>query len=441
LNQTVAAGGTSEATVVLYSFDYGGQATITASTIDPDGNLIDSTIVLPLDSDRDLLPDDWEITHSTAGFSPYNTHSFTAALDDGQEDIDRSVNNAFVGDGLTNFREYRGIILDDTSGAFVAHLRLDPWLKDLFVRGDGFANSLPVSTAPDVLDFSVDYATVFGLSAGTPNAFEEAGIVVHDVTGRLSFVGPTEPPHIDILVVTNNTTETTTIDGYANGWTNHLGSRYWTWDTKGVSYIGIFDTYNLNTATGAQGTYLYHLNLMHYFHNRPYRDDITAPPLNSAYVGKLDPVDMVEDYRNENGIGPESFRGRSEDRWIENDILDGDYMMTDWKTVVPAGAESYMAGHEFSTFDTDGDGWVENPTVIDPVAAGLISGGTPDSGEYPEPQVQLHTAIHEMGHGVGIVDHTTDPICLMYENSINWNRAGHFSDYAQSQIMIHNKTE
>jgi Leucine-rich repeat (LRR) protein len=436
LTETVAAGGNTEAPVDLYSFDYGGQATITATTVAPDNSVVQDTITLPLDSDNDLLPDIWE--NSMAGFNPYDTHSFGATLDDGQEDIDTSINNQYDGDGLTNFREFRGIILDNLDGLIVEkHVRLDPFSKDLFVRGDGFANSInPPSNPTDVLDFSV---VVPGGSA-----FENAGIVVHDVTQRLSFNGLGEPPNIDILVVTNDTENTPTIAGYANGWTNHLGARYWTWDTKGASYIGDFQFYQLNSATGAQGTYLYHKNLMHYIYNRPYWNepdpapqDPNVGPLNPDYLNLLDPLDLVEDYNQENGIGPEVIKGKSEDRFIVNEVLDGDHMQTDWKTHIAQGAESYMAGYQFSCFDADGDHLVENPVWGDPL--GLTSGKDP--GEYEADQLQLHTAIHEMGHAVGIAEHTTDALCAMFQDSQNWDRAGYFCDFAKSQIMIHNKTE
>jgi hypothetical protein len=422
LNQTVAAGPVpEEASVPLYTFDYGGQATIIVTTVLPDNSIVQGTITLPLDADKDLLPDVWE--KNISGFNENNANSFSATIDDGQEDIDTSASNTYIGDGLTNFLEYRGIILDDLNGDLEKHMRLDPWSKDLFVRGDNFKNSTPANTAPDVLGFSV------AVPGGS--AFENAGIVVHDVTGRLSFNGPGEPPNIDILVVTNNTTETTTIAGYANGWTNHLGSRYWTWDTKGASYIGNFQFYQLNSATTEQGTYLYHLNLMHYFYNRPYWNNPDA--LNEPeYEDLLDPLNLVEDYRQENGIGPERFKGKTEDRYGDEGNLNGDHMKTDWKTHIAPGAESYMAGYDFSCFDADGDGLIENPVVVD--AKTILK-------EYSAEEVQLHTAIHEMGHAVGIVEHTTDPLCVMYEASQNWDRAGHFCDYAASQIMIHNKTE
>jgi hypothetical protein len=290
------------------------------------------------------------------------------------------------------------------------------------VRGVDYANSCPPSTAPDVLNFSVNVAG--------GSAFEEAGIDVHDVTRMPSFSGTIEPPHIDILVVTNNTTDTTTLEGYADGYQNHLGTRYWTWDTKGASFIGTPTIYNFNTVTEKQGTYTYHLNLMHYFYNRPFWD----APLNTAYIGLLDPVALVEDYRQENGSGPESFRGRTEDRRIENGVLDGDQMQSDWKSV-SWGSQSYRSGYNFGVFDTNGNGLVENPTVDDPTTISTTT------TEYTPFLVQLSTIIHEMGHGVGIAGHTSDPTCIMYENSINWDRAGHFSNAAQALIMIHNATE
>jgi hypothetical protein len=56
--------------------------------------------------------------------------------------------------------------------------------------------------------------------------------------------------------------------------------------------------------------------------------------------------------------------------------------------------------------------------------------------------VQLHTVLHEMGHAVGgDRNHTSDAACLMFDRSPDWNRAHHFSDFARSQIQIHNKTE
>jgi hypothetical protein len=183
--------------------------------------------------------------------------------------------------------------------------------------------------------------------------------------------------------------------------------------------------------------------LMHYFYNRPYLEDTNnASMCNQGYTDKLDPLYNVEDYYKENGINPPDSRGKNkEDRCSENGLLDGDRMDPDWK--LPAniyGSEEYQTGKKYSSFDADGDGRVENPVVDD---AAVLNKGALDSGyEYTAAQVQLHTILHEMGHAVGMDEqHTSDPLDLMYEESINWSRAGHFSPYSQSQILIHNKTE
>jgi hypothetical protein len=266
-----------------------------------------------------------------------------------------------------------------------------------------------------------------------------------------------EPPHIDILVVTNKT-ETRpgpnklidTLLGVENGFINHPSSlipRYWTWDLKGASYIGNAAYYAIfhDAATGVtkRGTETYHLTLMHYFYNRPYLNDVSAqwkassnPCYSPNYLDRLDPLDKVEDYYKENGTNPPDSKGKNkENRCITtNTVLDGDRMVPTWKTVT-WGTPAYKAGRHLSTFDADANGMVENPIADDPA-------DIDPAFEYTARQVQLHTVIHEMGHAVGMDEqHTTDPDCLMYEESINWSRAGNFSAFAQSQILIHNKTD
>jgi hypothetical protein len=231
-----------------------------------------------------------------------------------------------------------------------------------------------------------------------------------------------------------------------------LGTRYWTWDTKGASYTGTPDMYALNSATGDRGTFTYHLNLMHYFFNRPYLDEdisdpvhptdpgwLTSPCYSSVYLDRLEPLNLVEDYYKENGTNPPDKKGnKDEDRCIENDMLDGDRMAPNWKAN-PYGSQPYEVGFDLSVFDAEGDGRLENPIVTDST---VLDPAKLDSGEYSAEQVQLHTVLHEMGHAVGMDgQHTSDPACLMYEQSINWSRADHFSPAARSQIMIHNKTE
>jgi hypothetical protein len=413
--------------VPLYVFDFGGSITVRVNATCVDliniSHPVERTVALPFDGDGDLLPDSWETGPGGNGFDPQNSHTFDPNKLDSDMDLDQSYDNLHHGDGLTAFREFRGIILDDGT-----HERLNPKTKDLFVRGGGYNNSTnPVLGA---LSFNIDM--LLGEGSFT-NAFKEAGITVHDVTGLPSFSQAQEPPHIDILVVNNDTVNTTTIIGYANGFTNHLGSRYWTWDTKGASYYGNDTTYSYNSITNSVGgTYTYHLNLMHYFYNRPYWNETTTP-LNPGYASLLDPLDSVEDYRTENGIGPEVSKGKSEDRHRINGVLDGDLKKTDWQTT-SYGTGTYRAGYNFSTFDANGNERVELPVVSNALSIGE---------EYTRDEVQRHTIIHEMGHGVGIKnpEHTDDPTCVMYSNSNNWDRAGHFSADARAQIIIHNKSE
>ena len=431
----------------ISSFDFGGKVTIEVSTT-VDSMPVKATLTLPKDSDGDGLPDAYEsgswlpddLEWNLNGFNTYNAHTFSSTLLDSDVDMDPSSGNAVKGDGLTNFEEYRGVVFNkDTHD----HLRLHPKKKDLFVRGDGFKNSWECVCDPsqesncpaqpaycndaDVLDFTL---AAIGNEEFT-NAFENAGIEVHDVTGNRAFIGPSEPPNIDIAVVTNNTVSTSTIIASADGFINHTGARNWTWDEKGASYYGDSTYYSYDPyRSHIGGAFTYHLNLMHYFYNRPYMDD----SYNQNYSGLLDPLNLVEDYRNENGIGPEKFSGKTEDFLVDDNLLEGDRMMADWKTPQDSSNVSYKTGYAFSTFDSNGNGLVELPVLID--------SNTIDK-EYTTAVVQRHTVIHELGHAVGVKnpEHTDDPTCVMYQSSNNWDRAGKFSAAALSQIQIHNKTE
>lgn len=452
LTDSVQASGSQKASISLYSFDYGGHLTLKV-TATCQGMPLERTIDLPLDSDHDGLPDAWEKAH--AGFNAANPHTFSTAVLDGAMDVDKSLDNAYTGDGLTNFEEYRGIVFDPPNVA-TYHTRLNPLRKDLFIRGDNFSNSLIksfTSAAGSVLDFSVDYAAIYNQPAGTPGAFEEAGIDVHDVTGMASFSQTDEPPNIDILVVTN-VTERDPTDGWVhtllgmeNGFINHPSikkPRFWTWDLKGASYIGDAEDYAvLRTSTAfLQATETYHLCLMHYFFDRPYLEDTdNASQCNRGFASKLDALGNVEDYYLENGTNPPDRHGnQKEERCIIdalNPVLDGDRMDPDWNlSGIRYGVQEYQTGISYSVFDADADGRVENPIVSDPAD---LEPSRLDPGEYTLKQVQLHTILHEMGHAVGMDEqHTSDPDCLMYEQSINWDRAGHFSPAARSQILIHN---
>ena len=438
----------------LWAFDFGGQVTILISGPDGAGGTAEGSITLPLDADEDLLPDAWEKMHAGDGFDPYNPFSFSPDKDDGQADVDTSLENPYKGDGISNFMEYRGVVEDapyDNGGVIYSYVQLNPTLKDLFVRGDNFANSIPPPPA-EVLDwvlpFSVNYAEVY---AGHPalgdgqNAFEDAGITVHDVTGKPSFAGLEEPPNLDILVVTNMTKtgpDEGPDDGYIytllgkeNGLVNHPSQtliRYWSWDLKGASLIGDAELYAVlrdeNGVALKQATETYALCLQHYVYNKPYVDGISSCAGESAPNGSLNPLDDVEDYYIENGTGPDAKGKQNEDRCPNDGLLNGDRMNSDWASK-PLGAGEWQRGYDLSVFDTNNDGGIENPS------GNILTQYTPE-------QIQLHTVIHEMGHAVGCdKEHTSEPTCVMYDDSPDWDRAGHFSTHAREQIYIHNKTE
>jgi len=165
--------------------------------------------------------------------------------------------------------------------------------------------------------------------------------------------------------------------------------------------------------------------------------------LNTAYIGLLDPSSLVEDYRSDNGIGPERSNGVTEDRFRVNSLLDGDRKNNNWKTL-SYGSGAYRVGCHFSVFDANGNGKVENPKVTDALTQ-LGNGTTPPTNpvkEYTKEEVQTHTILHEIGHAVGMqAAHTSDTLDLMYKDSFNWDRAGKFGTLSRSQAFIHNKNE
>jgi len=479
----------------LYSFDYGGVATITASAT-VSGVQVQGRITLPIDSDNDNLPDAWEDMYSAPdpgnyvpGFNKLNPNTFSSNVNDGYADVDKSADNSRVGDGLNSFKEYRGIISDvvtlNTNGSiatvakFGRHERLDPRKKDIFVRGDGYKNSrecAPDNTNRGTVNYCSDtYMVPFivGKLSSEPsftNAFEEAGINVHDLTGMPTFSPPlgtalnsagaydeSSYPHIDILIVTNNITGTITPNGQFDGYIDKTANavRAWTWDDKGYSYYGNPKTYNYYQDPSApttikRGTFTYHLNLMHYFYDHPYREGLsdTTHDQNSNYNGWLDPLSSVEDTITEDGTLQQSNQSGSNEDKDKNIHLKGDFFKSDWKTAAASNYNStacsgktYCAGYQFSIFDADNNGKVELPILTDAQLADPIQRA--QVKQYSATEVQRHTIIHEMGHGAGVSnpEHPGDNTDVMYIPVIDWKRAGHFSLAARKQIQIHNKTD
>jgi hypothetical protein len=374
-------------TFELTSADCGGSATVHA-TATFDGNTAAGTFTLPKDTDKDTLPDAWEDVYG--GLDPTG-------------DDETRAGNPYVGDGLTNFEEYRGFMWKTlypssdpvyqtpvyVPGIDVEHFRTDPTgMKDLFVAFRNYHQD----NAAVMEDFAIG------------EAFMNAGVAVHALeAGLVETVGEN---HIDVAEVANNLV---TPYGGTDGHINKRGLRDWTWDTKGASGLGDADQYGLNTTT-------YEIPLGCYFTDKPYLDSST---LGDSTV--LDPIEGVED-GNDNGTD-DRIKGVYESTGIIDDaFLDGDLYVLGFKN----------DNQDHSTFNINSgsaaDAGVELPVVT---TVGQIT------LEYSKPHVLKHTITHELGHAVGI-PHTQISTCLMYEYSPDWSRDEMFSDAAISYIQIHN---
>ena len=457
LNKTATiSAGQDTVYVDVFSFDYGGSFTLMASTMVTGVNgdyEAKGKITLPLDADTDGVPDIVEKHYGFNENDPYSLDPGNAMLD-GDMDEDTLMYNAYPGDGLTNGQEWRGIIydLDGTE-----HERLNLNKKNLFVRGDYYKNSVCLTTGnPDVLDFTLVVSTPIVNDSDTGNAFENAGIDVHDVTTYEYFCQ--EPPNIDVLVVTNKALEYgvpfETLVGTKYGLIQHPSPNYprwWLWDLKGASFVGDRWTYAIDSNSGRQATETYHSSLMNYIYNRPYfnetNPDWYKSDKNYCFYNtadseiKLDPLDHVEDYIQENGSIVDREGGNTEDRCIQkNGQIDGDrFMDVVWKDRY-YGQRLFHVGYDFSVFDADADGYVELPQVdtINEVMA-LVQGEL-NPGEYYPLQVQTQTIMHEIGHALGVsVNHVADQTCVMYVPVLDWSHARHYCPEAIGQFFIHNQ--
>ena len=458
----------TEASVTLYAFDHGALGTITATTTDPLGNSVTGSHTVPLDSDQDGVPDTVESQFESAGLDPFNANSLDSALVDGEMDIDTSDHNTNDGDGISNRKEWRGVILEATTctpGIGESHARLSLTSKDVFVRGHNFKNSCGGSDIGGVaLDFSLAVngriSTATDMNGNPISAFEALGISLWDVTGMANFVNLAdpgalwEPPNLNVVVITYKTNTVQTLSSIGNGFIDHCGSSCWKWETKGDSFVGTPEHYQyFEDAAGnvKRGTFIYDANARHYFFNRPVQDDQAATPLNGLYVGRLDPFGFLENFLIENGsdtpdVSGNGRRAVTEDRFDVNDFVDGDRYRSDWKNTTYAGpvcsssnAFAYNCGYDFSVFDADGDGRVELPEWdgLTPLDAGSL-----DPGEYTMEDTQTHTILHELCHAMGCNEnHSTVEGDLQYMYSTTWDRAGTLSPQSASEIWVNNATE
>ena len=161
----------------------------------------------------------------------------------------------------------------------------------------------------------------------------------------------------------------------------------------------------------------------------------------------------VEDFIEENGIGPDRAKGGlTEDICLKgNGQVDGDKMNHPaWMSMFYPGSDRpYKAGFDFSVFDADGDGYVELPVVDTPEDVMALDPKRFDVGyEYTPLQVQTQTIIHiilvlfihEMGHALGVsADHVSDQDDVMYVPVLDWNHAWRAGPESIGQFHVHNQ--
>jgi hypothetical protein len=471
-----SGGGTYE--VYLHSWDYGGRTKILVT--DPvSGNYL-GQLWVPENSDKNGISSAWNPHGDLTGLDP-NADSDAIDFDN------PSAYTAPLGDDFTHFEEYRGIIYTPSVGAPRQHMRLNPFRKDLFVRGVGFNDQYEFAYGAafenagidvhDITEWGHDatedgsFFVYFGEGAITQITMDNSGQYKrvigtgtdwstawprHEWEFKLNGDGVWRPigywgdsgdelgldfeygqvgpgsysyrirkpvPHINVLIIRHDPTGVFgSPDGHIRfisasppSQQNPLGTRYWRWAAKGYAWCQT--TANQASMYGLAVTQ--QQALYNYFNDKPYVDGTTWG--NSWYPngdGKLNPLSVVEDQTDQldpidgvMGDGPDGD-------W------DGDRRITTFTT----------SNGDLSPFDIDRDGRVELPLVTDPTT--LTSGQ--DNYEYNLSRVLMHTITHEMAHALAGPSHTSDPTCVMYRYSSNWERHNHLCDYYKSLLRIHN---
>jgi hypothetical protein len=152
----------NRATSDLYCRDYGGRAVVDAAYLRSTSPqpLARSELRVPLDTDRDTLPDFYETAHrddpvratQVLDVRDVQTKAIpgVAARPAGQHDHETQnpasagvPANGVLGDGLTAFEEYRGFMHGDHANANHRHFRTSPHTKDVF----GFSNVQDINAA------------------------------------------------------------------------------------------------------------------------------------------------------------------------------------------------------------------------------------------------------------------------------------------------------
>jgi hypothetical protein len=151
-------------------------------------------------------------------------------------------------------------------------------------------------------------------------------------------------------------------------------------------------------------------------------------------VGDFQVVVGVRDLTSDNGIldPGESFVTETDGNGVATLRLRGD------------AYDRNSFARDMSPLDINGDGCVEAPLADDP---SLLARCDPHADSAPGEQATRRQVVrqlvtHEMGHMVGIGDHSNDPLnpdAMAAFNLIWGTRADIFAPGSASKIMIHNR--
>lgn len=465
---TVGRGADDKYICYLHSWDYGGRTKVLVT--DPvSGNYL-GQVWVPAGSDKNGIGSAWNIPGDPTTLDP-NADTDAILFDN------PGSYSAPSGDGFTNFEEYRGIVFRPTVGAPREHMRLNPFRKDLFVRGEGFIAEYPFGYGAAFGNAGID---VHDTTTWGHDATEDGSFFVYNRTGTISTISGNQvtgtgtqwstswPKHEWEFKLNGDSDENwTPIGGWSSDHGLYLDFAY-SGGTPGdysirkpVPHInvlvirldqdGLFGSTDghiqfvsasppsqqnpLGTRywrwatkgyawcqTTANQARMYGLAvalktpLYHYFHDTPYVDGTTWGSSWGGGDEKLDPLSMVEDQTDQ--LDP--IDGALGDG--PNGSWDGDYRL--------ASSDNWGTG-SLNPFDIDNNGWVELPLAIDP-------GAIDSDYQYDLGHVLLHTITHEMAHALAGPSHTNFPDDLMYRYSNNWGRQDHLSDYYKSLLRIHN---
>jgi protocatechuate 3,4-dioxygenase beta subunit len=440
-----AANGVYQARLAVW--DWGGNVLITV-TDNPAAPTIAASLALPVDRDRDGLPDAYE-RDAALNANPLGVNVLDSLKADANANGILDGDDRFALDGLTNFEKYRGVYLKapingSANAPMLNHVRLGAGMRNLFVRGQGFASdpAMPPGTCGvDLAGNPVQQDAAYLGAYPCPvfqvgDAFRSIGVQVWDVAASTndnpggsfsattvfpirSLADPTKPM-LDLATVVYDAQNCA--GGATCDHTSKLGVRQWQFPTMGFSTFGSATTY------GAARVFA--KSVKGYFTDRPYLHQENLPgtylPLaTTGGVPMLAPITLVCD----RGSG-------GSDNGIANS--------GECTTAGTLGGDVFVPGAfnaSVSAMDANNDGCVELPFVGDPTTLTPCNRAAA-SALAPQATIQQvvgSVATHELGHATGVNTHTTDSTDLMYQYTINWTRANHFSSTAAGLVQIHNK--